>query len=127
MIRSAFESQVTAVTASYTDSNGNVWTGTPLHRIAMWGINNGAISTTAIADGYVVKVIAADGSTIPFNDTRIAMNTGIFIANKVNGTAISADSGPLRLTGTDLVRWKRAPQRHCADSDNTYEPQHNPD
>ncbi len=102
MSRSDFESQVASVTASFTDSNGNVWTGTPLHRIAMWGINNGAISSTAVEDGYVVKVIAADGSTITFNDSRIAMNTGIFIADKANGTAISADSGPLRLTGNDL-------------------------
>ena len=62
----------------------------------MWAASNGAISSTAITDGYVVKVIASDGYTVVFNDTRIEMNTKIFIANQANGTALSgSDIGPL--------------------------------
>ena len=102
MTRTDFEAQVTQVTASFTDSNGGVYTGTPLHRIVMWATSNGVISSSALDDGYVVKVIASDGSAAAFNDTRISMNTGIFIANKYNGSALPADSWPLRLTGSDL-------------------------
>jgi hypothetical protein len=72
----------------------------------MWGQNNGAISSSALTAGYVVKVIASDGSTATFNDSRISMNTGIFIANKLNGSALPSDSWPLRLTGNDLSSGK---------------------
>ncbi len=102
MSQAAFEEQVTQVTATFTDSNGGVYTGTPLHRIAMWGQNNGAISASALTDGYVVKVIASDGTFATFNDTRITSNTGIFIANKLNGSNLASDIGPLRLTGSAL-------------------------
>jgi hypothetical protein len=103
MTRTDFEAQVTQVTASFTDSNGGVYTGTPLHRIVMWAANNGAISSSALTDGYVVKVIASDGATLVLNDSRIDMNTGIFIANKYNDAALNSTTGwPLRLSGTDL-------------------------
>ena len=103
MTRTAFESQVASVSVSYTDSTGTVWTGTPLHRIVTWATSNGAMGSTAIADGYVVKVIASDGYVATFNDSRIDMNTHIFIANQANGTALTGTSSPLTLTGSDLT------------------------
>jgi DMSO/TMAO reductase YedYZ molybdopterin-dependent catalytic subunit len=103
MTRTDFEAQVASVTSSFTDSNGGVYTGTPLHRIIVWAENNGAANSTVDADGYVVKVIASDGSTLTLNDSRINMNTNIFLANKYNGAALNTTTGwPLRLTGTDL-------------------------
>jgi hypothetical protein len=103
MTRTAFESQVSSVRVSYTDSTGTVWTGTPLHRIVMWGANNGAISIDALTNGYVVKVIASDGYVATFNDSRIDGNTHIFVANQGNGTALIGNSWPLTLTGSDLT------------------------
>jgi hypothetical protein len=104
MTRAQFESQVAQVSGTFTDSNGGVYIGTPLHRIvAVWGTGNGAISSSALTDGYVVKVIASDGSTIALNDSRIDMNSNIFIANKYNGADLNSTTGwPLRLTGSDL-------------------------
>jgi DMSO/TMAO reductase YedYZ molybdopterin-dependent catalytic subunit len=104
MTRLDFEAQVASgPSCSFTDSNGGIYTGTPLHRIVIWAENNGAANSTLNSDGYVVKVIASDGSTITFNDSRISMNTNIFLANKYNGTALNTTTGwPIRLTGTDL-------------------------
>ncbi|MFB3889360.1 MAG: hypothetical protein ACE14S_07705 [Candidatus Bathyarchaeia archaeon] len=106
MSRSAFEAQVSSVTVSYTDSSGTTWTGTPLHRIVMWGTSNGAISSSALTDGYVVKVIASDGFSAAFNDTRIDGNTRIFVANQANGTALIGSSWPLSLSGGDITSGK---------------------
>ena len=103
MTRTQFESQVSIVSSSFTDSNGNIYTGTPLYQLVTWATNNGAINSAAIIDGYVVKVIASDGSVGTFNDSRLTGNANIFIANNANGTALTSDMGwPLRLTGTDL-------------------------
>ncbi|MCW4017570.1 MAG: molybdopterin-dependent oxidoreductase [Candidatus Bathyarchaeota archaeon] len=102
MSSTAFEAEVDQVSASYTDSKDNVWTGTTLCRIMHWATSNGAIDSAAIADGYVAKVIAADGTVLAINDSRIDENKDILIANQVNGEAIDPDSGPLRLTGDDL-------------------------
>jgi hypothetical protein len=106
MSRTEFESQVSSVSVSYTDSSGTTWTGTPLHRIVIWGTNNGAIGSSALADGYVVKVIASDGFVATFNDSRIDMNTQIFVANKANGTALTGSSWPLSLSGSSLTSGK---------------------
>jgi hypothetical protein len=107
MTKADFESQVEVVKVSWTDSNGGVYTGTPLHRVVMWGVNNGAINSNAIADGYVVKVIAADGTILALNDSQITSNTHIFLANQINDQALASDTGPLRLTGSDLSGGKQ--------------------
>jgi len=103
MSRTDFETQVSQVQSSFTDSNGGVYTGPPLHRIVMWAENNGVSNSTLDNDGYVVKVIASDGSTFVLNDSRINMNTNIFLANQYNSAALNSTTGwPLRLTGNDL-------------------------
>jgi hypothetical protein len=106
MSRAAFESQVSQVSVTYNDSSGTVWTGTPLHRLVMWGTNNGAINSTALTDGYVVKVIAADGFSAVFSDSRIDGNTKLFVANQANGTALTGTSWPLSLSGANLTSGK---------------------
>ncbi|MCW4011035.1 MAG: hypothetical protein NWF05_10530 [Candidatus Bathyarchaeota archaeon] len=102
MSSTEFEAEVSQVSSSYTDSKDNVWTGTTLYRLVYWATTNGAITDAAISDGYVAKVIASDGTVLALNDSRVKENKDIFIANLVNGEAIDADSGPLRLTGDDL-------------------------
>jgi DMSO/TMAO reductase YedYZ molybdopterin-dependent catalytic subunit len=101
MTKAQFEDQVSGSTQTYTDSS-TTWVGTPLHRLVVWAQNNGAISSSALTSGYVVKVIGTDGYTKAFNDTRIDMNTNIIVANQANGTALSGIYSPLTLTGSEL-------------------------
>ncbi|MCW4015060.1 MAG: molybdopterin-dependent oxidoreductase [Candidatus Bathyarchaeota archaeon] len=104
MSQGVFETQVSSVSASWTDDDGDVWTGTPLCRIVDWGMTNGVISSEALADGYVVKVMAGDGYTVILDGARIEGNSNIFIANQINGEALSGSSYPLKLTGPDLSK-----------------------
>jgi hypothetical protein len=101
MTRATFEAQVTQITANYTDSS-STWEGTPLYNLVVWATNNGVINSSALNSGYVVKVIANDGYTAAFNDSRIDLNTNLFVANKANGTKLSGSYWPLTLAGSDL-------------------------
>jgi hypothetical protein len=104
MTQSVFEAQASAVSASWTDDDSDVWTGTPLYNIVDWGTANGVISSDALADGYVVKVIAGDGYAVALDSASIEGNAGIFVADKINGEALSGSSYPLKLTGPDLSK-----------------------
>ena len=104
MSQSIFEAQVAGSTATYTDTSGNTWTGTPLHRLVMWAENNGVINSSLLTNGYVVKVIGSDGYTVALNDTTIYMNTNIMVANQANGTALTGSYWPLTLTGSALAK-----------------------
>lgn len=64
--------------------------------------SNGAISSDALTSGYVVKIIASDGYTIVMNDSRIDMNTNIFVANTMNGAVLSGGNWPLTLAGSGI-------------------------
>ena len=101
MTKAQFEDQVSGSTQTYTDSS-TTWVGTPLHRLVVWAQNNGAISSSTLTSGYVVKVIGTDGYTKAFNDSRIDMNTNIIVANQANGTALTGSYSPLTLTGSEL-------------------------
>ena len=57
-----------------------------------------------MADGYVVKVIAGDGYTAVLSSTSIEENSDIFVANKVNGEALTGSSYPLKLTGSGITK-----------------------
>jgi hypothetical protein len=101
MTQTQFESQVTADSQTYTDSS-TTWVGTPLFKLVDWATSNGAISSSALSSGYVVKVIASDGYTKAFNDSRLASNNDIIVANQGNGTALTGKYYPLTLTGSEL-------------------------
>ena len=103
MSQTDFATQVSGSTATYTDNTGTVWSGTPLHRLALWAQNNGAISSSLLTSGYVVKVIGSGGTFATFNDTLINMNTNIMVANTANGAAITGTNAPLVLTGSQVV------------------------
>lgn len=105
MSRTAFESQVSQVGASWTDSTGNNWTGTPLHRIvATWGTSNGAINSDNLTSGYVVKIIGKDGTTVTMNDSRMDMNSNIFVAHLKNSAVLSGNDWPLTLAGSGIAQ-----------------------
>jgi hypothetical protein len=104
MPRTAFENQVTQVSMTWKDASNNNWTGTPLHRLVVWGTSNGAISSDALTSGYVVKIIGSDGYTIVMNDSRIDMNTNIFVANTKNGAVLTGGEWPLTLAGSGITQ-----------------------
>ena len=93
-------------TSTYTDGQGNVWSGLPL-----WypcGIVDdttnihgpGAFNTSLY---YDVKVTGADGSYYVFPSTTIAMNDDYILANKLNGQPLPANEYPLKLVSKNFT------------------------
>ncbi len=101
MSEATFATQVTQNTTSYNDGVTN-WSGTPLQQLVVWAENNGVISSSALAQGYVVEVIGSDGYTKAFNDSRISTNNPL-IANTANGSALTSSYAPLALAGASLA------------------------
>jgi PKD repeat protein len=104
-----FEYSADCHNATYTDINGNVYTGIPLWRLMGWvddriphgsdGFNDAA----AIA-GYKVIVKAGDGYAKEFTSQQIGKTNAFIIANTYNGGPIPNDGDhppyPLRLVGS---------------------------
>ncbi len=106
-----FEYWATCHEATYTDANGNVWTGVPLWRLMGWvddriphGQNgfNDALATA----GYKVIVTAGDGYSKEFTSTEIGKTNNFLVANRINGTPLSKEGAhppyPLRLVGAGV-------------------------
>ena len=62
MTQSAFEAQVSQVSASWTDSDNAEWTGTPLCRVVDWAKTNGIVGSDSLTAGFVIKVMAGEFS-----------------------------------------------------------------
>ncbi len=102
------EAWIAANTATYTDSNGNEYSGIPLWYLLGWVDDripagpNGFNEATAAA-GYKVIVKAGDGYSKEFSSTTIGKNNDLIVANMLNGTALPSDGShppwPLRLVG----------------------------
>jgi len=108
MMQVEFEGAVNCNTidhkATYTDTNGDTWTGLPLWLLVGWvdddimhgpGSFNDALATA----GYQVRVTATDGYYYTFDSVDVARNDGIIVVNKVNGQDLAEGSYPLRLNG----------------------------
>jgi DMSO/TMAO reductase YedYZ molybdopterin-dependent catalytic subunit len=104
MTQSVFEAQADSVSTSWTDDDLDEWTGTPLCRIMYWATANDVISSDALVNGSVIKVIAGDGYTVILDSDSIQDNADIFLANKINGEALTGSSYPLKLTGPGLSK-----------------------
>ncbi|MEJ2740144.1 MAG: hypothetical protein P8105_10015, partial [Dehalococcoidia bacterium] len=75
---------------TYTDGDGNTWTGMPLYFLVGYvddddQHSDNAFNEALAAEGYTVKVIAEDGYTKEFESALIANNRDMIIANKLNG------------------------------------------
>ena len=91
-----FEYSADCHNATYTDINGNVYTGIPLWRLMGWvddriphgsdGFNDAA----AIA-GYKVIVKAGDGYAKEFTSQQIGKTNAFIVANTYNGGPIPND------------------------------------
>ncbi|MDV2481736.1 hypothetical protein F8E02_06890 [Methanoculleus sp. Wushi-C6] len=100
--------------ATYTDENGAIWSGMPLWYLV--GLvddglkhGSGAFNEELAAQGYSIKVIADDGYAINFESASVAKNSGIIVANTLNGTGLPETIGekakpcwPLQLIGPDV-------------------------
>ncbi|MCW3982864.1 MAG: hypothetical protein NWE96_02595 [Candidatus Bathyarchaeota archaeon] len=101
LTKGTFDTLVIQNFVSYTES-GTTWQGTSLYQLALWAQNNGAISSSALTSGYVVKVVGAQGQVATFNSSRITSNQNIMLANTANNLALSGGNAPLTLTGAEL-------------------------
>jgi DMSO/TMAO reductase YedYZ molybdopterin-dependent catalytic subunit len=104
MSQSVFEAQATAVGASWTDDDNDEWTGTPLCNIVDWATTNGVISSDALVNGSVIKVVAGDGYSVALDGADVQGNSEIFVADQVNGEPLTGSSYPLKLTGSGLTK-----------------------
>jgi len=95
--------------ASWTDDKAQEWIGVPLW-ILVGAVDDaitheGPAFNDALADaGYTVDVIASDGYTVAFDAARVARNSDILLAYKVNGNPLVDKYFPLRLVGADLAK-----------------------
>ena len=104
-----FEYSADCHNATYTDINGNVYTGIPLWRLMGWVDDriphgsDGFDDPAAIA-GYKVIVKAGDGYAKEFTSQQVGKTNAFIVANTYNGGPIPNDGShppyPLRLVGT---------------------------
>ncbi|MFY9801037.1 MAG: hypothetical protein WAK10_07305, partial [Methanoregula sp.] len=95
--------------ATYTDTNGNVYTGIPLWRLMGWvddQIPHGSngFNDAAATAGYTVIVKAGDGYAKEFTSQQIGKTDAFIVANTMNGSSLPAAGDhppyPLRLVGS---------------------------
>ncbi|UUX93062.1 hypothetical protein [Methanoplanus endosymbiosus] len=96
---------------TYTDPDGNEWSGVPLWVIVavsdnIESTNHWTFSDAAAAEGYTVKIIASDGFSREFASADIARNDSYILADECNGEPLP-DTGddsayPVRLVGSPL-------------------------
>lgn len=93
---------------SWTDADGNVWTGIPVWLLVGRVDDDNAHGPEAFnrelaATGYQVSFIAGDGYHKELDSAIISENNEIIIAYLVNGEPLPEDKSPLRVVGTDLT------------------------
>ena len=95
--------------ASWTDEDGNVWSGVPLYYLA-GRVDGGNIhEDRAYNDifakaGYVLELFAADGYNVSIPSDQTIFNRDLLLASTVNGEPLDEKNFPLRLVGEDLEK-----------------------
>jgi DMSO/TMAO reductase YedYZ molybdopterin-dependent catalytic subunit len=92
---------------TYTDGDGNEWTGVPVWLlVGLVDDDNGhgedAFNRDLAAQGYEVSFIASDDYHKELDSTLIAENNEILVAYLVNGEPLPEDKAPLRVVGEGL-------------------------
>ena len=98
---------------SWTDSEGNIWTGVPLYlpvgRVDDENVHEGPAYNRGLAEaGYDVVITSTDGSLVTVNSKTMYYRNDLILANKLNGETLPEEFWPLRLVGegmsaTDMV------------------------
>ncbi len=101
--------------ATYTDDDGNVWSGVPLWYLAGWVDDDqkhgsGAFNNNLASEGYSIKVTAGDDYSVNFESASVARNNKIIVANTLNGEPLPDVIGekekpcwPLQMVGADVT------------------------
>jgi hypothetical protein len=95
--------------ATWTDDDGNEWSGVPLYYLA-GRVDGGnihedrAYNDIFAEEGYSLELFAADGYNISIESSRTIFNRNLFLASVVNGEPLDEKYFPLRLVGEGLEK-----------------------
>jgi hypothetical protein len=98
----SFTAEINHYSINYTDSTGNIWTGTALWRWVSWSNYNGGVTNGTLNKGYKVRIVSGDGSSVTFDDSEIKLNEDIIVAARLNGSVLTAPYWPLTMVGPDV-------------------------
>lgn len=92
---------------TWTDSDGNKWTGLPLYllvgRVDDDVKHNGPAYNRDLAEaGYQVKITAADGKSVEVASKTMYYNKDLIVAYQLNGDPLPEEYWPLRLVGEGI-------------------------
>jgi DMSO/TMAO reductase YedYZ molybdopterin-dependent catalytic subunit len=95
--------------ASWTDEDGNVWSGVPLYYLAGRVDGGNVHGDRAYNDifakaGYVLELFAADGYNVSIPSDQTIFNRDLLLASTVNGEPLDEKNFPLRLVGKGLEK-----------------------
>ncbi len=113
LTQAEFEDGFKCHDGSYTDASDQVWTGIPLWYLVavvddLEAGNHWTLNDARAAEGYTVRVTAADGFNATFSSTDIARNDTFLVADKMNAAPLGVDNGaPLKLIGSALTSNKQ--------------------
>ena len=95
--------------ATWTDADGNQWSGVPLYYLA-GRVDGGNIHEDRAYDddfakaGYTLELFAADGYNVSIPSDETIFNRHLFLASTVNGEPLEEKYFPLRLVGEGLEK-----------------------
>jgi DMSO/TMAO reductase YedYZ molybdopterin-dependent catalytic subunit len=95
--------------ATWTDDDGNEWSGVPLYYLA-GRVDGGnihedrAYNDIFAEEGYSLELFAADGYNVSIESSRTIFNRNLFLASVVNGEPLDEKYFPLRLVGEGLEK-----------------------
>ena len=98
---------------TWTDpSSGTVWQGVPLWDLAgavddIETSSHYTFNDTRATMGYTIRVSDAVGYNATFASATAAHNDGLFVAYKMNGTALTGSDAPLKLVGPATTSGKQ--------------------
>jgi DMSO/TMAO reductase YedYZ molybdopterin-dependent catalytic subunit len=112
MTREVFEAGADCHPATWTDDEGQVWSGIPLWLLVGRvddALQHGpdAFNRTLADQGYTVRLIAADDYTVTLNSSFIALNNDLILCNEVDNMPLQEDNWPLKLVCSALPKSKR--------------------
>jgi DMSO/TMAO reductase YedYZ molybdopterin-dependent catalytic subunit len=94
--------------SSWTDAQGNVWTGVPLYnlvgRVDDDNPHEGPAYNRELAQaGYPVNITTADGKSVEVGSTAMYYKKDLIVASHMNGKPLSEGYWPLRLVGPEVI------------------------
>jgi hypothetical protein len=101
--------------ASWTDAEGNDWSGVPLYLLA-GRVDDGnvhedrAYNDDYAVQGYDLQIYASDGYSASIESSQTNFNEALIVASLLNGETLGEDQFPLRLVGEGLEKGQMVSQ-----------------